>query len=244
MGGRGANFQRTVSPPIQTQQLQPDPLNGTQPPTGVTQAALANMSDQELHDFLIDVNKTDIPSFLSDLHLQRMLYAMGMNGKPEVVDQNTFDGLAQNSPVLYRTVNDTVVDGVPFTSSDCCDMLIDGDLTFVGRGIHGDGLYFSNSLSGSKAYGDHTGQTVGAVLNSKARVISETQLRQDYDAFVKSHPQARKALGFAKSHSTHDSYSQFALIRGYNVISSDQYSNETYYTVLDRSALTMTNKRY
>ena len=78
MGGRGANFQRTVSPPIQTQQLQPDPLNGTQPPTGVTQAALANMSDQELHDFLIDVNKTDIPSFLSDLHLQRMLYAMGM----------------------------------------------------------------------------------------------------------------------------------------------------------------------
>ena len=73
-------------------------------------------------------------------------------------------------------------------------MLIDGDLTFVGRGIHGDGLYFSNSLSGSKAYGDHTGQTVGAVLNSKARVISETQLRQDYDAFVKSHPQARKAL--------------------------------------------------
>ena len=183
MGGRGANFQRTVSPPIQTQQLQPDPLNGTQPPTGVTQAALANMSDQELHDFLIDVNKTDIPSFLSDLHLQRMLYAMGMNGKPEVVDQNTFDGLAQNSPVLYRTVNDTVVDGVPFTSSDCCDMLIDGDLTFVGRGIHGDGLYFSNSLSGSKAYGDHTGQTVGAALNSKARVISETQLRQDYDAF-------------------------------------------------------------
>ena len=56
MGGRGANFQRAVSPPIQTQQLQPDPLNGTQPPTGVTQAALANMSDQELHDFLIDVN--------------------------------------------------------------------------------------------------------------------------------------------------------------------------------------------
>lgn len=170
MGGRGANFQRTVSPPIQTQQLQPDPLNGTQPPTGVTQAALANMSDQELHDFLIDVNKTDIPTFLSDLHLQRMLYAMGMNGKPEVVDQNTFDGLAQNSPVLYRTVNDTVVDGVPFTSSDCCDMLIDGDLTFVGRGIHGDGLYFSNSLSGSKAYGDHTGSDrwCGAEQQSKS----------------------------------------------------------------------------
>lgn len=244
MGGRGANYQRTVLPPIQTQQLQPDPLNGTPPPSGVTQADLANMSDKELHDFLIDVNKTDIPSFLSDLHLQRMLYAMGMNNGPEVVDQKTFDGLAKNAPVLYRTVNDTVVNGVPFTSGDCCDMLIDGDLTFVGKGIHGDGLYFSDSLSGSKAYGDSTGQTVGAVLNGKAKAISETQLRQDYDAFVKSHPQARKALGFAKAHSAHDSYSQFALIRGYNVITSKQWNGETYYTVLDRSALTMTRKRY
>lgn len=256
MGGRGASYSRgaSVAPQAVQQpapQLQPDPLNSGPAPTGVTQAALANMSDQELHDFLIDVNKTDVPSFLNQIHLQRMLYAMGMNDKPEIVSQQEFDDMTVNAPfgsgmkMLYRTVNDTTVNGVRFTSDDCCDMLTDGDLTFVGNGIHGDGLYFSDDLSGSKAYGNHTAKTVAAVFNSKARVVDEKKLQKEYDSFVKTHPQTRKALGFARSKSSHDSLSQFALIRGYNVISSKQgYSGETYYTVIDRGALTMTRKRY
>lgn len=254
MGGRGASYSRGVSAPPQavqqaSAQLQPDLLNSGPAPTGVTQADLAKMDDKELHDFLIDVNKTDIPAFLNQIHLQRMLYAMGMNDKPEIVSQQEFDDMTVNAPfgsgmkMLYRTVNDTTINGVPFTSDDCCDMLTDGDLTFVGNGIHGDGLYFSDSLSGSKMYGNSTGKTVAAVFNSKARVVDERKLQKEYDSFVKSHPQTRKALGFARSKSSHDSLSQFALIRGYNVISSDQYG-ETYYTVIDRSALTMTRKRY
>ena len=115
----------------------------------------------------------------------------------------------------------------------------------MGNGIHGDGLYFSDSLSGSKMYGNSTARTVGAVLNSKAKVISEQKLQKEYDSFVKSHPQTRKALGFARSKSSHDSLSQFALIRGYNVISySHGWNNETYYTVIDRSALTMSRKQF
>lgn len=252
MGGRGASYQRVISAPIQPPQSPqpPDPLQSAAAPSNVKQADLANMSDQELHDFLIEANKTDIPDFLNQNHLQHMLYALGMNDKPEIVSQQEFDDMTVNAPfgsglpVLYRTVNDTTVSGVAFTSDDCCDMLTDGDLTFTGNGIHGDGLYFSDSLSGSKAYGDHTARTVGAVLNSKARPITESNLRKEYDSFVKSHPQTRKALGFARANSTHDSMSQFALIRGYNVIVSKQYSGENYYTVLDRSALTMTRKRY
>lgn len=255
MGGRGSSYQRVVSAPLQpaqaVQQLQPDPLNTGPAPTGVTQADLANMSDTDLHDFLINVNQTDIPSFLNDVHLQRMLYALGMNDTPEIVSEQEFDDMTVNAPfgsgmkVLYRTVNDTVINGVPFTSQNCCDMLTDGDLTYVGNGVHGDGLYFSDSLSGSKMYGDSTGRTVGAVLNSKAKVISEQKLQKEYDSFVKSHPQTRKALGFARSKSSHDSLSQFALIRGYNVISyTHGWSNETYYTVIDRSALTMSRKQF
>lgn len=255
MGGRGASYSRSGNTAtLQTQQasqmLQPDPLNTAPAPTGVTQADLANMSDQELHDFLINVNKTDIPDFLNQNHLQRMLYAMGMNDAPEIISQQEFDDRTVNAPfgsgdtVIYRTVNDTTVNGVPFTADDCCDMLTDGDITFAGNGIHGDGLYFSNSLSGSKAYGyGSSSRTVAAVLNSKAKIISESKLQREYDSYVKSHPQTRKALGFARSKSTHDSMSQFALIRGYNVITSNQGNGETYYTVIDRSVLTMTRKR-
>lgn len=64
-----------------------------------------------------------------------------------------------------------------------------------------------------------------------------------YDTFVKSHPRTRRALGFAKAHSTSDSMSQFALLMGYNVITTKVGYNETYYTVIDRSALIMSKTR-
>lgn len=238
MGGRGSSSGMTGTPPA--------PKVST--PSGFTLADVQAMDDQQLHDFLINVNDTDIPAFLNQTtHLQKMIYGLGMNDKPEIVDAATFKQLTTGPGALkplYRTVNDTTVNGIPVTAQDICDMLIDGDTTYVGVGIHGDGLYFSDSLSGSKAYGDSSCKTVGAVLNKKAKVISEKQLRSLYDNFVKAHPQSRKALGFARSKSYHDSMSQFALTQGYNVISSQQSSREVYYTVLDRSVLTMTRNHY
>lgn len=246
MGGRGSSYTSSA-------QVTPNapPAVQAQPstPSGLTLSDVQAMDDQQLHDFLIDVNKTDIPAFLNDIHLQRMIYALGMNDTPEIVDSATFKQLTTGPGALtpiYRTVNDTTVNGVSMTAQDICDMLTDGDTTYVGNGIHGDGLYFSNDLAGSKAYG-HGGsrsKTVAAVLNMNAKVISETQLKSLYDSFVKTHPQSRKALGFARSKSSHDSMSQFALTQGYNVITSKQFGGEVYYTVLDRSVLTMTRDHY
>lgn len=245
MGGRGAGSNFSKPQPIQSP-------SGT--PSGYTLADVQKMDDQQLHDFLIDVDKTDIPDFLNQHHLQKMVYALGMNDAPEIVSQKEFDDMTVNAPfgsgapVIYRTVNDTVVNGVPLTANDVCDMLTDGDTSYMGNGVHGDGLYFSSSLQGSKMYGNSSSsRTVGAVLNSKAKPISEGNLKKLYDSFVKTHPQTRKALGFAKQHgsSWKNSLSQFALSQGYNVITyNHSYSNETYYTVLDRSVLTMTRKHY
>ena len=242
MGGRGASYQRTVTPPIQSAPVpRPDPLDGTQAPTNVTQADLMQMDDKSLHDFLLGVDKTDIPAFLNQIHLQKMTYALGLNEKPEIVSEAQMSKLIANgATTLYRTVNDTTQQGVPFTARDICDMMFDGDLTYHGNGVHGDGIYFSDSLSGSKAYGDSTAKTMTAVFNKNARIIDESKLTRDYTAYVNSHPQTRKALGFARSKSSHDSMSQFALLCGYNIISSG--SGETYYTVLDRKALTMSRK--
>lgn len=251
MGGRGSSYTSSAQvtpnapPAVQAQPPTPAP---TATPSGLTLSDVQAMDDQQLHDFLIDVNKTDIPAFLNNIHLQRMIYALGLNDAPEIVDSATFKQLTSGPGALtpiYRTVNDTTVSGVPFTAQDICDMLTDGDVTYVGNGIHGDGLYFSNDLAGSKAYGGRSGsKTLAAVLNQKAKVISERQLQSLYDSFVKSHPQSRKALGFARSKSSHDSMSQFALTQGYNVITSSQGGGEVYYTVLDRSVLTMTRDHY
>lgn len=262
MGGRGSTSTfTTVStssiplPPIGPAPQQDDdddvdttPLPASQQPgpLGVSLAEVQAMNDQELHDFLINVYHTDIPDFLNDVHLQKMIYSLGLNDGPEIVSQQEFDNMVSSgNEAIYRTVNPTTVNGVSFSANDICDMLTDGDVTYVGVGVHGDGLYFSNSLRGSKAYGyGSQAKTVGAVFNGKARLITEGRLRSQYDAFVKTHPQTQKALGYARSKSYHDSMSQFALIQGYNVIVSRQTSTEDYYTVLDRSVLTMTRKRY
>lgn len=239
MGGRGSSS--GIVPP------------GPQKPTtpsGKTLADVQAMDDKEFHDFLIDVNKTDVPDFLNSHHLQKMAYALGLNDKPEIISQQEFDDMTVNAPfgsgapVLWRTVNPVNMSGgVTMTAKQVMDQTLHGDLTYHGDGIHGDGIYFSDSKHGSQwGYGRDHGQSrsVACVLNSKARTITESRLKTMYDTFVKTHPQSRKALGFAKSHSSHDSMSQFALQQGYNVIISDQGGGEHYYTVLDRGVLSTT----
>jgi hypothetical protein len=225
-------------------------------PSGKTLADIQAMArandDKGMHDFLIDVQNTDTPDFLNTHHLQKMVYALGMNDKPEIVSQQEFDDMTVNAPfgsgqpILYRTVNDVkLTGGVHMSAKQINDMMISGDLTYLGNGIHGDGLYFANDKAESQAYGYGGGRsrTIACVLNSKARMVTETKLRKEYDDFVKHNPQTRKALGFAKAHSSHDSMSQFALMKGYNVIVSSQFRGVAYYTVIDRSVLTTTGKQ-
>ncbi len=88
----------------------------------------------------------------------------------------------QGAVPIYRTVNDSddAVQGISMTSDDICDMMTDGSLSYVGRGVHGDGLYFSDSKRGSKLYGNpgQNPKTLRAVLNpAKARAISESVCR-------------------------------------------------------------------
>lgn len=244
---RNSGFQNT--PPTNT--AADDATQRETTPSGYTLADVQAMDDKQTHDFLISVNDIDTPDFLNkDLHTQKMVYGLGLNDKPKIISQQEFDDETVNVPfgdarVLYRTVDDAITTGgVKMTAEQQLQMLAYGDLSWIGRGIHGDGLYFSNSESGSKSYGSGRGKsaTIACVLNENARMITERNLKKEYDQYVKSHPETRKALGFARSKSTNDSYSQFALLRGYNVIVSSQFGGEAYYTVLDRKALSTTGK--
>lgn len=231
-----ASVQPQQSPvALQNQPAPPTPasLAPNAPPMGVTLSDVQQMDDTSMHDFLINVQSVDMPQFLCDSHLQRMIYGLGMNDKPQIVSDKQLNAMVKQGAVpIYRTVNDSddAVQGISMTSDDICDMMTDGSLSYVGRGVHGDGLYFSDSKRGSKLYGNpgQNPKTLRAVLNpAKARAISESSLQSAYDAFVKSHPRTRRALGFAKAHSTSDSMSQFALLMGYNVITTKVGYNET-----------------
>ena len=235
MGGRGSSSGITAAPvPVM-----PQPTS----PMGKTLAEVQAMDDDQLHDFLIDVQKVDTPDFLNTHHTQKMVYGLGLNDTPQVVPDAQLQTLIkQGAKPIYRSVDGAITAGkVAFSGQDMLDQLRYGDLTYLGDGRIGDGLYFSSSLSGSKLYGK---TTVQGVLSPSAKVISRQQLNNEYNQFIKSHPRSRKALGFSSKHgsSWHNSLSQFALIRGYNVISEYQYGGETYYNVIDRSALIVSDK--
>ena len=122
----------------------------------------------------------------------------------------------------------------------------------LGGQLYGGGLYFTSSLRGSKCYGDrnrvHPSNTIGAVLNKKARVVSMDDLEGTLGAsWLRKHPAAAKAMGFTGGQTPKYrsvSYTSLAMAMGYNVVSNRHTGNEKYYTVLDRSALTTSKKDY
>lgn len=61
------------------------------------------MDDTGMHDFLINVQSVDMPQFLCDSHLQRMIYGLGMNDKPQIVSDKQLNAMVKQGAVpIYR----------------------------------------------------------------------------------------------------------------------------------------------
>lgn len=255
-GGQGA-VKAQITPP--TPQIQPTPpapqargtINAQQlwqdaktkgsidlTESGITLADAQQMNDKDLHDLLLAITKQDLPDYLMPNNQQRFVYALGINGKPIVEDDATFAVNSKGQTVIYNAQNSANLSGFTLTADDIHDFLKYGDDTLQQNGIYGNGIYFSNSRSGSAGYG--TRQSKARLNPATARVVTMSQLRSEYDAWTKTHPLSQKALGYTKAKNAGygtNTYSQFALLKGYNVIAAPQGGGETYYSVLDRSAL-------
>lgn len=180
MGKRGASSGFTAPAPTAAQPMTT--------PSGHTLAEVQGMNDDQLHDFLINVYNVDTPDFLNTHHTQKMVYGLGLNDKPQVVPDAQLQQMIKNGATpIWRSVNDKMLPGgVKFTGADILDMLRSGDLTYLGDGKIGDGLYFSDDLTGSKGYGRDG--TIQGILSPNAKVVDSRQLKTEYDQFVKSHP--------------------------------------------------------
>lgn len=204
--------------------------------SGVTLADVQQMNDQELHDILLAITKQDLPDYLMANNQQRFTYALGLNQMPIVEDDATFALNSKGKEVIYNAQSTANLNGYTLTGDDIHDYLKWGDDTLQQNGIHGNGIYFTPSQSASSGYGNRMS---AARLNpATAKIVTESQLKREYDSWVTTHPQSRKALGYMARNGNgygDNTYSQFAMIRGYNVIQSTQHG--TTYTVLDRAAL-------
>ncbi len=217
------------------------------------------MSDTNLAAFIRQAMKATLPSGYHDDITQRLILAAKWNEKPEVVPSDQTEAMAKKrgTVALYRTVNNNSLHRI--TADSIADDFRTGDVFNTGGHggqIYGGGAYFSSSLRGAKVYGyrspNNTPNTIGAVLNQKAKVIAMKDLEGTAGAnWIKSHPASARRLGFYKDSSgrtrakhSRGSYTALAMAMGYNVVSNKVGSRETYYTVLDRGAVTTSDKNY
>lgn len=210
-----------------------------------TVAEIQSMTDTEFEKYANSIKGIDMPVHFDSADTQKFIYAMGLNGKPEVVDQTTFSKMSGTT--MYRTVNefyDKSTD-VYMSAPQIHNQLMKSAYNRIGAGTYGDGFYFADNFRGSASYGNTKGNVqktaiISMKLNKNAKVIDYSTLNR---MLSKESASVRNAIGGLK-----DMYDQrkggdgaisiYALRKGYNVI----HNGSSYYNVIDRSAMTILNQ--
>ena len=171
-----------------------------------------------------------------DGEYQKFSFAMGLNAKPQVMDDAAFDAMVRknNLQLLYRGES----------GQNAADRFMNADIGHTGVGNFGDGYYFSTDKDDAIGYARYksnyngTGKVETMVLSPTARAIKYSDLEAK---FASLSPKLRSALSAAGGSARGSGYgnsgeAQLALKLGYNVVAVDYAGGRTYCYALDRSA--------
>ena len=117
------------------------------PQNRVSYAQFIKMSEQEKYDVMeriIDDKNIKVPDYLDKSVTSKIIYALGMNGKPEMVSETEFDKRKGRS--IYRTVNNN--NAMNMTASDILNQIKTSDYTQVSgdrSSAFGRALYFAST---------------------------------------------------------------------------------------------------
>ena len=186
--------------------------------------------------------KTDVPDHLNkSSELQRFLYSIGGDTKPELLD--TADFRKAPGTALYRTV-DQVYNrdaDLNYTAPQIAAQVQAGRVTRVssgGRAVYGEGIYFAGTTRGSSGYGGSSGNIdktcmMYAKLKPGAKVIDYYSAQSGAASEINRGTRLGRALSRCNTRSR---VSIYALAKGYDVIHA---AGPGYYNVLNRMALTV-----
>lgn len=243
---------------------------GGQPPTPKPLGGmdLSQMSDNALADFFDEAIKAKLPDHLNaNDPTQRLIFAANWNDTPEVVSAAALEAMVQANPnvvELYRTI--CASDDGKISAKQIADSIrkskvfqSSGKNSDSGDRCYGGGMYMADELFNSRRiYGTgsaSTSNTIGAIFNDKAKIITSSQLYRERLDWVKNNPKAAKKLGMTlrkngtikysvpnfKGFSVEDRDTMLAMAMGYNVV---HHPHVGYYTILNRGVLTTSTKDY
>ena len=228
--------------PTQTQQAQQAQVDDTQQAQAMSAQydAFMQMSDDQKADVIDSMIKQGVPSHLADNDFQKMIYNIGLNDKPQLVDDATLNSM--NGTELWRTVNNVYdrQNDISYTADQIARQVQAGRVTRVsdsGGSVYGRGIYFADDKTESSFYGNTRGNVkktaqVHCKLNSNAKTINY------YSAISGASSEITKGTKLGKALKNCDRESQvsiYAMAKGYNVITS----GHGYYNILNRNAVTM-----
>lgn len=192
------------------------------------QKKLMRMTPEEASEFIKESKDAEIPSNLNaGSTTQRVIHQLGMHEKPTVLSREEYEEVVKESPSgkIYRGVRENGNVGV--TADEIAEMTVKGDQTFLGYGMHSDGIYFSTDSDTASHFSGQNGVAFEGCISPKARVV-------DYDALGLE--RAKDPQGY-----TITDTGTYALYKGYNAIKVKASSNEDYYIALDRTAMVFPN---
>lgn len=228
--------------PQQTPQAQQAQVDNTQQAQAMSAQydAFMQMSDDQKADVIDSMIKQGVPSHLADNDFQKMIYNIGLNDKPQLVDDATLNGM--NGTELWRTVNNVYdrQNDISYTADQIARQVQAGRVTRVsdnGGSVYGRGIYFADNQRESSYYGNTRGNVkktaqIRCKLNGNANIINHSKAVQGVRTEINNNTKLGKVL---RKCDTHSQASIYALAKGYNVI----ISGHGYYNVLNRNAVTM-----
>lgn len=208
--------------------------------------AYQNMTNAEFTAYLDKTLDDSIPlpdsSYHPGIAFQRMVIDLGVNEKPDVMDEKTFDQMLTDNPnmkVIYRGV----VGNQNISANGIADQLRDSDGLHVGGGYYGDGLYFAGNYSTAYGYAsnrNYSGTVIRAAIKPDAKIISSSDLQKEYNKLPTSTKQKLKKAG-NKSTWGNDGESQLALKLGYDALEGAQ---SNHLIILNRKCLVVDSTNF
>lgn len=189
----------------------------------------------DLMDRIVSDENIKVPDYLDKSITSKIMYALGMNGKPEMVSDTKFEKIASfENQVLYRTVNDTA-DG-KISARDIIKQIKASDYTQLsnsGGSAYGRAVCFANHYGDSAEYmkfdRDNESIMMRAKIKSSAKIFS-------YDK-ANFNTLGEEIKRMKKVDSTHDdAVPIYAIAHGYDGWYKSVGMSK-YFMMLDRSKL-------
>jgi len=185
-----------------------------------------------------------------NLYLKKVLDEQGFNGKPKVVSAAEFKKAVDSGAMpLHRGVaGDT-----PEQVDQFVAQLLTGDTPYVGRGMFGDGTYFTDKPSTALKFAKEDrfgnpiefGRTIEAALDPRAKIAFLDDIKEEFMSTTRM-TQAQKDFYYSYPQDFYEDASMWAASNGYDAIlvrnpvvnwQSQEALPDLYTIVLNRTAL-------